>query len=672
MSSRNDLGTSFDNALRMAPYVPVYDDNNWWGYGNNNNVNDNNNADNPWTSVEYEESKSRDNVLFGNIYGSVDIIEGLTYYATVSLNYNHNFGSYWVREHVNSNEMMPTQLQETYTWGMWPKFEQTLTFARTFNRHDFTVLAGMSMDKYGTGRSLGMTGVDFPNENLQNMMLAGENMIRHADIYVGTSLSYFGRLNYSFDNKYLLTAIIRRDGSDKFSAENRWGTFPSVSAAWKIHQENFIADAIPSISTLKLRAGWGKVGIDAIGSFQYSSYIHSIGMSYPVGLPGASTYLSGSTIKALSSPDIKWEEATTMNIGVDLGFLRNKLTATVDLFSKETADILVAVPTSPSMGLGLAGGTEGGSRVANAATATNKGIEALVSYMNYDSEFKYGITATFSYINNEVTGLGQGEPITGPQYNGQAHMTYTDIGHPIGAFYGFKVDEIYINQGQIDADNAAALEASGGEVAYYQSDLTSPGDIRFLDLDGNGYIDDADRDYIGSPIPKYNYGLVLDAAYKGFDFSMTLSGVAGVDIYSAYYTWSLLGMRLTSNHLSDVTDRWTTTNTDASLPRAISNDPNNNLRTSDRYVYKGGFLKFRNISLGYTLPSNLINRLGISQLRVYVTAQNAITISDYIGYDPEVSSSVTDDPNGYNLGRGIDTGFTPIPRTFLAGIQVSF
>jgi TonB-dependent starch-binding outer membrane protein SusC len=230
---------------------------------------------------------------------------------------------------------------------------------------------------------------------------------------------------------------------------------------------------LPSVSQFKVRAGWGKVGIDAIPSFLYSSYIHSIGMLYPTG---AGNWMRGSTIKALASRDIKWEEATTTNIGIDMGMFNNKVTLTADYFTKETVDILVGIPTSPSMGLGLSGGADGGNRIANAATAINKGVELMLGYMNYEGTFKYGISGNFTYVNNEVTSLGSSkEPLIGPSYNGQAAITRTDIGHPIGSYYGYQVDKVYASQAEIDADNAAARAATGDEDAYYQSDLTCSG-----------------------------------------------------------------------------------------------------------------------------------------------------------------------------------------------------
>ncbi|HKJ79420.1 MAG TPA: SusC/RagA family TonB-linked outer membrane protein, partial [Prolixibacteraceae bacterium] len=675
-TTRHDVGGAgsdlINGAFRMAPYVPIYDNGNWWGFGNNNNVNDNNNADNPMTAVHYRTDSQKDARIFGNVYANIDFIESLRYYVSFGFNFNNHYRNLFVQTHVNSNETEPQSLEENYSWGLNPLLEQTLTYDETFGDHSITLLGGMSVSRYGGGRSITVTGKNFPNEELDNILLAGDKLISDEDIWKSASLSYFTRLNYGFANKYLLTAIFRADASPNFAPQNRWGYFPALSAAWKLQEEDFIKDNAPSISNLKLRVGWGKNGISNIGAYQYLSYMHSRGMTYPVGIPGAEQYLAGTTIKALASPDIKWEEATTTNIGLDVGLMNNRLTFTVDYFDKITDNILVSVPTSPSMGLGLAGGAEGGSRIANAASAKNNGLEFSATYSNYDSEFKYNISGNITYVTNEVTSLGAGEPITGPQYNGQAAITLTDEGHPIGSFYGFKVDKVYANQAEVDADNQLAQQ-NGAD--YYQNDATSPGDIRFVDVDNSGFIDDEDRDFIGSPIPKYTYGISFDANYKGWDFATTLTGVADVDIYSAFYTWNLEGMRVTGNHTTYVRDRWTTENTTTDVPRAISADPSNNLRTSDRYISDGAFAKLRNLSLGYSIPAETLSSLNlssVSKLRVYASAQNLFTLSSYKGLDPEVAAMSPGDLNGYNLGRGIDDGFTPHPRIFMFGVEVVF
>jgi TonB-linked SusC/RagA family outer membrane protein len=592
----------------------------------------------------------------------------------VGITFSSNYGNQFTKPHTNGNVALPDKLDENYSWGINPLLEQTLTFNKSFGEHDLTLLAGMSSSRYGNGRSITVSGNNFPNMELDNIMLAGNKSIQNEIIWQTAALSYFTRLNYGYANKYLLTGIFRSDASPNFAPQNRWGNFPALSVGWKLHEENFIKDNLSGISNLKLRLGWGVNGISNIGSYQYLSFTHSRGMSYPVGLPGAEKYLIGTTIKALASPDIQWEEATTVNVGLDFGLIENRLSVTMDYFNKKTDKILVSVPTAPSMGLGLAGGSQGGNRIANAASATNNGFEFSAIYSsNYENEFKYNLSANFTYISNEVTALGEGEPIQGPSYNGQAAITLTDIGHPIGAFYGFKVDKVYSSQSEIDADNELAKK---GGASYYQSSETKPGDIRFKDLDGNGYVDNKDRDYIGNPIPKYSYGLSFDASYKGWDFATNFSGIYDVDIYSAFYTWALEGMRLTGNHSTYVRNRWTPTNTNTDVPRAVSSDPSNNLRTSDRYINNGSYLKVKNLSIGYTLPSSLLNSIHlntVSKFRIYASAQDLLTVTSYKkGYDPEVSAINPEDLNGYNLGRGIDDGFVPHPRTYLFGIEINF
>ncbi|BBE16328.1 TonB family protein [Aquipluma nitroreducens] len=674
--NRDENVGSITSALIMPPYVPVYDSNNWWGYGNCNNVNDNNNAGNPITAVAYNDNTNKNLMVFGNIYGSVELMKGLTYYTSLGINTSYGHTGTFQKKYENGNLTYSNQYTETYSWGINPMLEQTLTYVRSIGKHNITLLGGMSISRWGKSRSASIYAQNYPNEELTNVKLAGTSTVSSESVGESAGLSYFSRLNYSFLNKYLLTAIVRADASASFAPSNRWGKFPALSVAWKMTEEKFVKDNLPAFNNLKLRLGWGKNGNSNIGSFQYTSYTHNQGVAYPVGTSTSETWLTGTTIKALASPDIRWEEATTKNIGLDMGFFKNRLSLTVDYFDKTTDDILVTVPTSPSMGLGLAGGGSGGSRVANAASATNKGIEFATSYAGNIGEVKYNISANLSYVTNKVTGLGDGVAIQGTTYQGQAAITLTDIGHPIGSFYGYKVDKVYAGKSEIDTDNANAVSLSKGSINYYQSNLTAAGDIRFKDLDGNGYVDTKDRTYIGNPIPKYSYGFAIDLSYKNFDFSTSFSGVQDVDIYSAYYTWYLEGMRITENHSSAVLNRWTTTNTNTNMPRAISGDPNNNMRTSDRYVCDGSYLKMRNISVGYTLPANILRRIKLdpgSNLKVYLSGQNLLTFTKYKkGYDPEISSYDPGNANSYNLNRGIDVGLVPNPKTVMIGLELGF
>jgi len=654
-------------ALRMAPYAPVYDENNWWGYGNVNNVNDNSNADNPINSVEMRDNLNKSIKLFGNIYGTVDILKSLQYKASLGIDYSNYHSKTFNKASVNSNEVADNFLEEYYGYGLWPLFEQTLTFSKEIGKHSVILLGGMSMSRGGSGRSSGLSGGKFPNESIQNIMVAQERSVVNDNISKGASLSYFTRLNYAFMNKYLLTAIFRADASSNFSPSKRWGYFPSFSAAWKLHEEDFIVNAIPFVSTLKLRAGWGKVGNDNIGNYLYESYLHSNGIIYPFGSGSNQGFYTGTTIIRLASPNIKWETATSTNVGLDVGLMRNKLLLTADYFYKETSDILIDLALPPSAGLGLSSGNDG-RQVQNAASVKNKGFELSASFNDQIGEFKYDISANFTVLKNEVISLGadRTDPISDGVYiYGQAAATRTEAGHPIGAFYGYVVEGIYQSQPEIDADTL-------DNGTRYQP-AAAPGDIRFKDLNGDGELTDQDRTYIGNPIPKYVYGFSVNGSYKNFDIGVNFSGVAKVDVFSYWYTWYMEGMRETGNAGVEALNRWQQSG-DNALPRAVSGDPNGNLRTSDRYIVDGSYLKLRNLTIGYTLPKAWFNTLGLagSGIRVYFSGQNLLTFTKFKkGYDAE-QSALNQSGGGYNLTRNIDALQVPHPRTFLFGINVNF
>jgi TonB-linked SusC/RagA family outer membrane protein len=654
-------------ALRMAPYAPVYDENNWWGYGNVNNVNDNSNADNPINSIEMRDNLNKSIKLFGNLYCTVDVLRSLQYKASLGIDYSNSHSKTFNRASVNSNEVADNFLEEYYGYGMWPLFEQTLTFSKEIGKHSVILLGGMSVSKGGSGRNSGLSGGNFPNESIQNIMVAQEKSVVNDNISRGASLSYFTRLNYAFMDRYLLTAIFRADASSNFSPSKRWGYFPSFSAAWKLHEEEFITSALPFVTTLKLRAGWGQVGNDNIGNYLYESYLHSNGIVYPFGSGANQNFYTGTTIIKLASPNIKWEKATSTNIGLDLGLLRNKLLVTADYFYKETSDILIDLALPPSAGLGLSSGNDG-RQVQNAASVKNKGFELSASYNDQIGEFRYDVSANFTVLKNEVISLGadRTDPISDGVYiYGQAAATRTEAGHPIGAFYGYMVDGIYQTQEEIDTDT------TNNGLKYQPA--AAPGDLRFKDLDGDGELTDKDRTYIGNPIPKYVYGFSINGAYKNIDIGLSFSGVSKVDVFAYWYTWYMEGMRETGNAGVETLDRWKQPG-DNGLPRAVSGDPNGNLRTSNRYIVDGSYLKLRNLTIGYTLPKSWFNTLGLagSGVRVYFSGQNLLTFTKFKkGYDPE-QSALNQSGGGYNLTRNIDALQVPHPRTFLFGVNVNF
>jgi len=662
----------FGSALRLPPYLPIKDPNNLGGYSKSTSIDDLNDAYNPVAQVELANKVNRSFRLLGNVYSCLEILNGLTYKINLGLDYTHGYNFSFTKENENGNIKSPSILYESYNWGITPTIEHTLEYENINDNRTFSLLAGNTIPVKSSGKNLSAEGRGFTNDEIQTLPAADYTRIdgNATGSWQSILISYFGRFNYSYKDKYLLTANFRRDASPRFSPKNRWGNFPSFSAGWKINQEDFFRSLYKVVSTLKLRAGWGKSGSDLIGDYAFQPTLHTSNINYIFGV-NQDPY-KGVTVNSLPSPLATWETAATVNFGVDLGFFDNQITLTSDYFIKNTRNILVQLPIPPSIGMGLGDG--GGDPTINAASVENKGIEASLNLQNNKGDFRYFLSANFAYIKNKVSSLGQGQPLLDGTWDFGYNITRTEVGMPIGYFYGFVVDKVYSTQEEIDADNIAAAEITGKEGALYQ-EAARPGDIRFLDLDSDGYITDKDRTMIGNPVPNILYGLTLNFNYKGLDLSASINGVYGNKIFNAFYTYWLTGMIRPFNASSEVLNRWKNPGDITDMPRAVANDPNKNLRPSTRYIKDGSYWRIKDLCLGYTIPVVTLDKLSlssISALRVYVTAQNLYTFSRYKGYDPEIGAQYPGDSQRYNLRRGIDTGQYPKSRTFLFGLQVSF
>ncbi|HEX2394405.1 MAG TPA: TonB-dependent receptor [Bacteroidales bacterium] len=665
-------GDLFLAALRIPPYLPVEDPNNLGGFAKVTSINDLNDAMNPVAKVRLAEKENKDFRLLGNMYASWEILKGLTYRATFNLDYTHSYHYSFIRENENGNLKSPSILYESYEWGISPNIEHILEFNNSNEKRAISIIAGNTMPVKSTGRYLAAEGRGFSNDQIRVMPVAESTKIdgNETGAWQGVLISYFGRFNYIFDDRYLFTANFRRDASPRFSPDNRWGNFPSFSAGWKVSQEPFFKMWSTGISNLKFRAGWGRSGSDLIGDYAYEPILHSSKINYVFGYPQAS--VKGVTVNSLPSLGAKWETASNFDMGIDLGLFKNHLTFVADYFTKNTHNILVQLPIAPSVGLGLNDG--GGDPTINAASVLNKGVEASLALQNNDGRFRYNFRANISYFSNRVTSLGQGQPLIDGNYDFGYSTTRTEVGKPIGYFFGFRVDRVYSDQEEINADNLMAAEKTGIPGMLYQ-EAAKPGDLRFKDLNNDGRITDMDREMIGNPAPDFIYGLSGSLAYKGFDISFTFFGVHGNEVFNAFYTYWLTGMIRPFNASDDVLDRWREPGDVTSMPRAIANDPNKNLRPSDRYIEDGSYQRLKNISIGFTLSERTLSSLsllGITSFRVYITGHNLLTMTKYRGYDPEIGSQFSGDSQRYNLRRGIDVGQYPQARSVLFGVNVSF
>lgn len=448
-------------------------------------------------------------------------------------------------------------------------------------------------------------------------------------------LSFMARANYSYADRYLLTATIRRDGSSRFGKENRWGTFPSVSAAWRLSQEKWFPKT-NIINDLKLRVGYGVTGSQAsVGNYSYlATYNTNV---YPLGTTGADQTALVST--TLSNPYIHWEEVAQTNIGFDASFLNSRIMFSLDAYLKETRDMLVKASIPITSGF-----EDTTTTYTNAGKVRNKGLEMSLHTINLNGILGWETNLTATYNKNKIKDLNSDVPYYINQIN-NSYITMLAKNYPINVFYGYVTDGLFQNQTEV---NAHAVQV-GAE----------PGDIRFKDLNNDGVINDADRTIIGNPNPTWLFSMNNNWSYKGFELSVFLQGVAGNKIYNANNI-DITGMAAAYNQTTDVLSRWTGEGTSYSIPRAVYGDPNQNTRVSDRYVENGSYLRLKNITLSYTFPKRLLQKIQIENARLSLSCENVATITSYSGFDPEV------DINGIDLNR------YPISRTFNVGLSFNF
>jgi TonB-dependent starch-binding outer membrane protein SusC len=535
--------------------------------------------------------------------------------------------------------------------------ENTLTYSNIFNaKHKLEVLAGytaqLSSSDVVSASSFfhitnELTTVDAGQPDPQRQASGSKSETSY--------VSYLGRLNYSFEDKYLFTASVRRDGSSVFTSGNKYGVFPSFSAGWRISEENFMK-AFGFIDELKLRGSWGQVGID--GSLGIGTEYATIGSGYKYNF--SRTVVNGMMANRVPNSKLKWETVTQTDVGIDIGLIDNRLSLTADYFIKRYEDMITgkAIPVYAGMVSDAYYESEIKQPV-NSATVENKGFEFAINYQNQSlSGLSYSIGANLTTFRNKVISLD--EAITAG-YTGNSdpgYVTRTTEGRSIGEFYGYVTDGIFRSQAEVDEANANAPNGT------YQFAGTAPGDIRFKDLDGNNVITDKDRTYLGSPIPDFSYGFNGNVAYKGFSLDILFQGVQGNKIMNVN-RYTLEGSTDAENKSIGMVNRWTEANPDSNFPRAISTDPNDNDRASDRYLENGAYLRLKNIQLGYTLPTSLTQRLRLSNIKVYISAQNLWTITNYQGYNPDIGA-----PTQNNTSYGIDNTIYPNSVTFLGGINI--
>lgn len=530
-----------------------------------------------------------------------------------------------------------------FNWNI----ENTITYDKTIGQHDFTLLIGQGSYVDNIGGNVGMTFYNLPINDYRDASFRFDVGLANRDGYAGDNIehkisSLFSRLNYSFADKYLFTGIIRRDGSTKFGANKKYGIFPSFSAGWNVDKENFWK-MNTIVNSLKIRGGYGVVGNDNSGDFQYLARIVG-GYNYTIGNSGAVT--TGYAPETLDNPNLHWEQTASADVGFDARVL-NDFTVGFDWFNKKTTGILRQVSIPGYVGVSS-------DPWDNVADMKNTGVELELGYHKRLGDFNFSVNANGSYLKNTVTYVSADTNFIGggASFQSMGTVTRVQVGQAYNSFWGYQTLGIFQNEQQIqDYKNK-----SGTPI---QPDAR-PGDFKWADLNGDGVITDGDLDkkFLGSSIPKYTFGFTINVEYKGFDLMAFAQGVAGNKIFQGLRRLDIL----TSNYSTKALGRWTGEGTSNTFPRLTDSDPNGNFsRMSDFYLENGDYLRLKVLQIGYTLPNRLFNHIGVSRLRVYLSSENLVTLTKYTGYDPEVGGGVF----------GIDKGQYPQARSFIGGIQIS-
>ncbi|MBK8566329.1 MAG: TonB-dependent receptor [Saprospiraceae bacterium] len=608
---------------------------------------------NPLVFVENTDWTQKRYRMFGNVFAELTLLDGLKLRSTIGGDFQFQREKLF-KKRLSQAIYDPTSLNEGRVFDQTLVWNNTLDFQRSFGGHRISALAGMEAIQNHTDY-LGASANNFRRTDPLFRYIDASDPVELDNLGVSgiatewALLSWFGQLSYSYKSRYVVGAAVRRDGSSRFGKNNRWGTFPSFSAAWNLSNERFFHN-INFISSLKLRGSWGRLGNQEIGIYPYSSLVSTGDYVYVFG----DQIATGASILETGNSNVKWETSTQTNLGMDASFLKDRLTITADLFRKRTDDILVRVPVPQ------AGGSARPPFV-NAASVQNEGLELGILFRNKAGKFNYTLGGNITTIRNEVVSIADSEPILGGFGLSDGALTRTEPGYTVGSFYLYEMEGLFQSQAEIDA-------------SPFQTQYTRPGDVKFADLNDDGKIDDKDRAHVGDPFPDFTYGISAGFTWGNLDFSTLLQGVQGNDVYFLFGNFAYETQLRGFNAYQDLLNRWTPENTGTDIPIVSVDDRNGNRRASTRFLEDGSYLRIRNLTLGYNFK-DLVRWEGISSLRLYVTAQNAYTWTKYPGLDPEIQAN-SNDTRGLGLSSdlsvGIDWGTVPSPRTWIVGVQVGF
>ncbi|THU33028.1 TonB-dependent receptor [Niastella caeni] len=672
-SSTNDAGPNTRSAqdglvwsaIRFNPAIPVKKDDGTWGSSKaDNELGDINNP--VFTAANIDQSNRNSRVL-ANAYAEIEILKNLKFRANFGFDqtlYNYYNFSIATPDQTRVNSLAILTQSSSKRTSLLEEYY--LTWDGKFGKdHNLSVVGGYSAQNLKSNWfTAERRGYDDANRD-QRVLNSGSsgNQFSSGNNNPDEGLvSYFARANYGFKGKYLLTATMRADGSSKFPKGKQWGYFPAFSAGWRISDENFFKDNVSFINSLKITGGWGQLGNQNVPAYQYLGIVTRGGSSTIYAFGTGTTVVDGAFITSLGNPEITWERAEMTNISLEFATLHNKLTGTVTWFNKNTKDMLIPYPLVETYGAG-SGYVPGGVVIVpnqNIGTLNNKGVEVELGYQDKVGELGYSVSVNAAFIKNKVTKLyGNNKDYIGAAFYGRQSLetSRTYEGQPIASFYGYKTGGLYQNQSDIDKDPNITNDPNKANI--------KPGDVRFIDQNGDGIIDGKDRVNLGDPNPGATYGINGSAWYKGFDCSFSFSGVMGVELYNADRMAGLDGTQV-FNMYQEALGRWHGEGTSNSIPRLSRNNANQNNRSSDLWIEKGNYLALKNISLGYTFRKLKIADASLPDTRVYVSCYNAFILTPYSGYTPEL---------GYTDGnrqRGVDVAQYPPSRTLMIGASFNF
>ena len=628
-------------ALSMSPWDPVT-----YPQGSHNSAGEDlsgkyaaptnfKNVTHPYAMVNYSHPMDKSDRWVGDIFVDITPIEGLVWHNDISMDLSNVRHSLFKEEYMVSqyDKMDKNFLEKNMTRYRTLIFESTLTWMKDFGKHGVNLMAGTTLEEYQM-ESLGGSGAKilipretnwFLSQTTEDRNPAGDGAARNR------RQSFLARAHYNYDSRYLLTVNFRADGTSKFT-NHVWGFFPSVAAAWRVDNEPWL-NKPEWLESLKVRAGWGRIGNDKIGDNASVQTMFNSGPTFVDYVLGQNQDLAhGATILTLVNSDIMWEATEQVNAGVDLGLWKNKLTATVDFFIRDTKDMLLGVTAPAHVGNRYAA-------TANVGTVRNSGIELTLEHRNHVGDWDYSLNGNVSFIKNQLTALNGGSPVYGDR-------TISTEGLPLYTFWGYEYEGIY----QSDQELQEHLFAPGASAEY------QVGGARYKDQNGDGRIDNNDLTNLGNPFPWLTYGLTATAAWKGFDLQVFFQGVAGNKIYNALRERTE-GTGNNSQLSATMRSVWTADHTTGVIPNPFAGSHNRD--NNSRMVEDGAYLRLKNVQLGYTLPEKIVNKVGISRCRVYVSCTNVFTLTGYTGYDPEV-------------GGGVDYGNYPQSRTVQMGLNLNF